>query len=175
MSDTVKEFNDSLYGVEVKLGGQLFTLRDWFEVTLEDLSYEYANQASKLAYLGVLEAQAEAAHLAAKVDREREYAKAQVYFRTKGNIPDDLKVTESTVDAFCKLDANYKDAQQAEVGTLRKLKIIRNLTHAMRQRGEMLISLGATQRAEYDQTAMHVNRLRSTLRDATEEAGDELS
>lgn len=172
MTDLANEFDDRLYNTVVELGGQTYTLRDWFAVLVEDLSYEYTNQAAKLAYLGVLEAQAEASYMAAKAGREHAYAEAQVYYRTPGNIPNDLKVTESTVDAFCKVDSDYMRAQGVEGVALGQLKALRNLAYAMRQRGEMLISLGATQRGEYDQTAMHINRLRSTLRDVGPDVGD---
>lgn len=164
----MREFEDRLFATEVSLGGQVYTLRELFEVFAEDLSNEYGGQAPRLAWLGVLEAQAEASYMTVKNRREREYASAQKHYRTPGNMPTDVKATDKAVEAMCKLDEDYVNAQADEANAQKQLKTIKALVQAMRQRGEMLISLGATQRAEFDSTGMHINRLRRTIRGVPE-------
>jgi hypothetical protein len=163
----MREFEDRLFATEVSLGGQVYTLRELFEVMAEDLSNEYGGQAPRLAWLGVLEAQAEASYMAVKNRREREYADAQKHYRTPGNMPAEIKPTDKAVEALSKLDEDYIEAQADEANRLKQLKTIRALVYAMRQRGEMLISMGATQRAEYDSTGMHINRLKRSVRGVT--------
>jgi hypothetical protein len=164
----MREFEDRLFNMQVTLAGEVTTLREWFQVMVEDLSAEYAGQAARLAWLGVVEAQAEAQLMMAKNEREREYASAQKFYRTPGSLPADIKVTEGSVKAMCDLDEDYQTAQVKEADAVKQLKTVRALVTAMRQRGEMLISLGATQRAEFDSTGMHVNRVKRTLRGVEE-------
>lgn len=165
----MSDFDDRVFNTVVALDGMEVTMRELFEVFADDLSSEYAKQAPRLAWLGVLEARAEANFVAAKNAREREYAKAQRYYRTPGKTPNDIKVTDAAVDALCKTDIGYVEALDKEADALEYHKIVKALSYAMRQRGDMLVSLGATQRSEFDSTAMHVNRLRRTLR----EVGDD--
>lgn len=147
----------------VVLNGKKYNLADFTEIDQEMLSDEFAGQASAYAFVGMLVAEAEAALNDAKQAKDVAYAEADADYRDDWNKRGE-KYTEAVIRSAVIMDAEYKIAVDVETAALKSYKILRALHDAMKQRGEMLISLGATLRSEAQFTDLHINQLKEQLR-----------
>lgn len=145
--------DDRIYSQTIKLGDEVYQVGDLFHISLETISDEFANQSARMAYIGMLLAQAEVAYDEARAIREEVYADEDLGVREKWEAAG-VKFTESKVKAMVLLAPDYQVAADAEREALSNFKLLRVIYDALRQRGEMLISLGAHLRQEFDMTGM---------------------
>lgn len=143
------------------IDGETYTFADLTGVGV-DLTQEFKIQSSRYAYISALAAKAEALYSERKGDREALYADLELEYREKLA---DSKPTEGKIKSNVITDDEYLKAVMAENDALRDWKLLRALVDGLRQRGEMLISLGAHLRAERDFTDMHINETKERLRE----------
>lgn len=145
---------------------QVITLPDGKETTFarllvidrDNLSHEFSSHAAWLGYIGTLTADAESNYEQAKLENETLRAEKDATARREFNTKN-IKFTENMVDAWVRMDDEYIDSCQNKIECFKTYKIIRALETAMKEKGSMLISLGATMRQELDMTGLQV-RLR---------------
>jgi len=121
----------------------------------EDISAEFADQASRYAYIAMLAARAEAAYMESKTELKR------VYAETDKEVRQDLasiggKSTEAMVSVEIELRRGYKEAKDYEQYYYQQHLIMKAIETAMKMRADMLVSLGAQLRNEAQQLGMSV-------------------
>lgn len=142
---------------------QVLTLPDGKETTFarllvidkDNLSNEFASHAAWLGYIGVLTAEAEAGYETTKMELETLYAEKDAEARVEFNSKN-MKFTEKMVEAWVNMDSTYIKTQAEKIEALKEYKILRALEAAMREKGSMLVSLGAMMRQEMDMTNMQI-------------------
>lgn len=145
----------------VELNGEKVSVTDFTAIDENQLSQEFSKQASLMAYVGHLVAEAESDYTMAKVDREILEAELDATCR---EILDkqSVKYTETKIRGMVTIDEGRIKAVEEESAALEQYKKLRSLADAVRQRGDMLISLGALVRAEADLTGATIKQ---TLKD----------
>lgn len=113
----------------------------------QDLHGEFSRAAHHLALWGERYAQAQRAYLRAKVDRERIESMLRLSLREDYEAAG-KKATEATVDALLKTHPQYDATKLDEVDTEAEALRVRGILNAVKTKCDMLVSLGATQRAE---------------------------
>jgi hypothetical protein len=129
----------------------------------QNLSKEFTQQASLLAYAATLAARAEAEWGYAKLDLEETTASIYKDVRQDAEA-DGRRTTEAQVDAAVKTSRGYLEASENEIQHKEQYRILRGLVDALIQRGSMLQSLGAHLRSEMDQTDMIIRDAKSKLK-----------
>jgi len=148
----------SLGKIELDFGDPepiVLDLDDMVPINESDLSGEFTRQPSLYAYVATLTAQAEAETLDSKRNLERERAEADKRARTylAGS---NAKVTDSALDARIVLDVDYQIAMERESQAKYQQLLLKAVERSMSMRADMLISLGAHLRHEYEQTDMTI-------------------
>lgn len=128
----------------------------------DDVSTEFREQPSLYAYIAMLAADAES------LWRESKRLMDEVYAETDKAVRDELQVydkriTENKVAAEVEIRRGYLDAKQYEHDCRQQYLIMRVLQDAMEMRADMLISLGAHERAEAKQTGMLIKKTKEQL------------
>lgn len=136
--------------------GEILDVHDLVTVDAEQMTSNFSKQASNLAFLGARLAEAEWAEAKGKAWMEQEYARLDEEWR-QGYELDGYKYTEPVIRAKVQGDEEYKDAQNLYFELEYHVGLLKRLIDATRQRGDMLISLGAHLRMEYDATGMHID------------------
>ena len=113
----------------------------------QDLHGEYSRAAHHLAVWGVEYAQAQRGFLLAKSNRERTEAQLRLALREDYEATG-KKATEATVEALLRTHPQYDDAKLDEVEAEAEALRVRGILNAVKTKCDMLVSLGATQRAE---------------------------
>lgn len=151
----------------IEINGKVYPFADLLGIDASNLSQEYSQQAALYGYIGTLCAQAEADYNNAKTNKEVAYAevemKVRIAARKQSSDMPEIKTTEGLVKSMVVTDDVYMDAALLEIQALAIWKKLRSLTDALKQRGEMLISLGATLRQEFDMTSMTLYNTKETL------------
>lgn len=124
----------------------------------QNLSKEFSEHAAWLGYIGVLTARAEYEYEAAKLDVETMEAEKDAQARMEFNRKN-VKYTEAMVKGYIALDSDYIDTVGLKLLKLSEYKTLRALEAAIKEKGSMLISLGATMRQEMNVTNL-VSRIR---------------
>ena len=155
--DIIKDIKGSVVTVVDFHGKEKsFEIVDIFGVDESDLNTEYATQAAAFAYFSSLLAAEDYELSQAKSAREREYAAADIEIR------DELaelgeKATEGKVKSMVETDETYLECIDVENLARYRVGLLKAIVSAMRMRADMLVSLGANLRQEYDMTGMHIN------------------
>ena len=135
----------------------------------EDLSNEYASQASVYGWIATMVADAELGYNKLKHEREIQYAEAydaiRYDYENRGE-----KFTEAKLNASVALDELYIKAKKWEREAEHKYKTYKLILDAMKMRADMLISLGAHLRAEQYMTGMKINQSNVKLERAARKA-----
>jgi hypothetical protein len=121
-------------------------LRDCVHINEIALNEEYVRIPADLAFWNAKYADAQKAFLLAKLRLETGEAKLYIFHRermTTGKGP-----TEAQVDAACKSDPAYEAMRRETIDAEAGMLAIRGTCEAVRTKREMLVSLGATMRAE---------------------------
>jgi carboxypeptidase C (cathepsin A) len=121
----------------------------------EALSEEYMQQAALYGHFAVLTSMAEDYRNRADFDKDVEYARTDSAVREAAAV-NDQKMTEPQVKACITTDAEYIAKQAAYFEAEYQFKLLKAITDALKQRADMLISLGSQMRKEMDMTGMNI-------------------
>lgn len=138
----------------IDINGVVYPMADLLGIDSTNLSDEYSQQAAMYGYIGTLCAGAESDYNSVKTQREAVYADVEMKVRHGIAMQPEVKSTEGLVKSLVVTDSEYLDIMELENRALGAWKKLRALTDALKQRGEMLVSLGAQLRAEMDMTNM---------------------
>lgn len=132
------------------------SIDDLLDINGDDLSTEYARQASRYATFATRLAQLNHAVSRAKAQYEQEQAEADTYWRSdfanRG-----AKFTENVIHSHVTVDAVVVAAEEQYHAAIAERDYIKAIVEALQMRADMLISLGATQRHEMSMTGMQIN------------------
>lgn len=138
--------------------GKATNYNDLLVIDETNLSAEFASHAAWLGYIGVLTAEAEAEYEKAKLEADQLEAETDAKARVSFN-RSNVKATEAMVKAYVLMDDDYTSALDSKIEKLKTYKTLKALETAMKEKGNMLVSLGATMRQEMDMTNL-VSRIR---------------
>jgi len=150
--------------IHIELDGQEvdIDLQTILPVDENNLSEEFANQASLYAYVAMLSARAEATNLDARDAKERVYAQMDKRMRLNFKAHRE-SVTEAKVKAAVLTSTQYQDACEYLINCRETMLTLKALVTAMEQRASMLQSLGAHVRHEAEQTGMVIREAKIKL------------
>jgi hypothetical protein len=144
--------------IEVMFPGDekvIINLDELLEIHEENLISEYAKQASFYAYYGTLYNRADRSVMELDAKKESLYAEIELDYREEYK---DEKTTEGKIKSLVLTDESYaKQLTKYNYAIYRK-GIMRTLMDALKMRADMLVSMGAHLRAEYEQTGMNMKR-----------------
>lgn len=129
-----------------------------------DLNYEFKSQAGRFAYISALSAKAEALYNESKTNTEITYSDLELDYR-KTLLEEGVKVTEGAIRAYVQTDERYVAVVAAENSALYNWKLLKSMEIALRERGQMLISLGANMRQEQGMIDLHINEAKAKMRE----------
>ena len=155
----------TLYDMHGKL--RTFKIDDIFNIDETNISKEFAQQASVYAFFATLAALAERKAADADFLKDQEYAQADQACREELD-EGSIKYTEAVIKSMVLTDAGYTKRVKNHVIMEYDYKLLKAIAEALKQRADMLISLGAYLRHEMDQTSMNIKR--SQVDNAAEEA-----
>jgi len=145
---------DEIEGTKLKLfNGKTIELVEIFAVDVEDLSVDFSQQAALYAYFSSLQVWAERQLSLAKFDSEQTYAERDDFFRHYKDKRDE-KYTEAVIRSLVIRDDRYDEKEKKRIQLEYEVNLLKSLTRALAQRGDMLISLGAMTRQEMSMTGM---------------------
>lgn len=136
-----------------------YSLQELFKIGGDDLDNEYATQAAKYASVATLVARAEREVSLAVLNVEREYAAADEHARID-LVEQTGKTTEAAVKAYISMDEAYDKARQDEIEAKYVYRFLRMVSSALEMKSDMLISMGAQQRAEMGMTGISIKERR---------------
>lgn len=128
---------------------------DLFRINEDDLTSEFAKQASLYARFGVLAAKAEWGSSKSSAAKDQEYALADLHYRDSME-EEGKKYTEGLIRSLVLSDEVYSIAIEADNQANYAYRVMRAISSALEQRANMLISLGAFVRQEMSQTDMNI-------------------
>jgi hypothetical protein len=144
------------YDLEVEVGRfKPINLSEVLEVHEDRLTEHFAEQASIFGFFSVQLADAERLLNNAKVASEREYAECDAYYRDEYRKLDQ-KYTEAVIRGDVLLDEDYQKAMDIQHQAKYDVDIVKAMVNALRMKADMLISMGAHLRQEYDMTGMTI-------------------
>lgn len=144
-----------------ELDGEVYTFAELLTIDPTNINAAFSTQSSRYAFVGAMAAKAEALYDEAKTKRERIYAEVELNYREELAGDNTIKVTEGLIRSYVASDSTYLKVLQMESNALRDWKLLRALTDALRQRGELLIGMAANLRQEFEYQNM---ALKSRLR-----------
>ena len=147
--------DDILKNEKIVLDDRTYTIEEFIGIDQDDLVNEFRSQAARYMYVASLEALAEEQYTDAKARTKELAAIVSLEYRENG-IPEEFrattsKMTEAFLNSLVDADDMYLNAIKEENHAYADLKKMKVFTYSMRMRGEMLISMGATLRREWDQ------------------------
>lgn len=145
----------SIYAAKITIDDQAYTYRDLFEIDDTSIADEFMTQSARFAYLAAKAGAAEALYEEAKSDLETLYADIDREVRIDYKHD---KLTEPKIKQLILSDDDYVDQVHKVNRRLHDWRVLKALADAMRQRGELLRSIGAWQRTEYEITDMKVKQ-----------------
>jgi hypothetical protein len=145
--------------VTVTIEGKEIEVSDLLAIDETDLSAEYAAQAARYAYVAVLAAKAKEQWAETERARKEDEAKAfEEYKNASDRIPEGSKyITDGYASQLVQADEVVNQHKKDENAAEYNYRLLLALSDALSMRASMLISLGADQRQEYNQTDMHLN------------------
>lgn len=148
---------DDISGTKVVVQGKELDLSDLFDIDENDLTREFATQASLYAYFATLQAKVERDVVAESIKKDQEYASADEHWR-QWYTEREKKYTEAVIRSDVIRDEDYMIAEDSYNMAVHDLNIVKALVRALQQRAEMLISMGAHLRQEYSMTGMTIKQ-----------------
>jgi len=121
----------------------------------EDITSEFAAQAGNYAYVATLAAEAELQEMLASHDKDKTFSK--LYIRKRRDLEViGTKFTEAVLNSHVEIDSDYEEVVDRLLNAKAQVQAMKAITRALEMKANMLISLGAHLRAEYNQTDMHI-------------------
>ena len=148
------------FSLEVKYMGvgkkiQTINLADILEIYEIELTTHFAEQASIFGHFSVQLAEADRLSGIVKLSAEQQYAEADAYYRNEHNDAEE-KYTESSIRAEISLDEDYIASLVAQRDAIHNVAVLKAIVNALKMKADMLISMGAHLRQEYDMTGMTI-------------------
>jgi hypothetical protein len=142
-------------------------ISELFDIDENNLTAEFAHQASLYAFFATIQADAERELAHTALEKEQEYASADEYHR-RSLEKKEQKYTEAVIRSLVMRDEDYEKAYNAYALAQQEVDILKAIVRALQMRAEMLISLGAQLRQEYSMTGMNVrdNAYKAAIDDA---------
>jgi len=122
-----------------------------FNIDETNLTREYAKQAALYAYYGKLYNDADRAFMRAEASKDALYAELDIAYREELK---DEKTTEGKIKSMVITDEQYTKSVNNVIYCQYRRNTLRTILDALKMRADMMISMGAHLRAEYDQTGM---------------------
>jgi len=122
---------------------------------------EYIRMPADMAYWGHRYAEAHKEFLKAKMQHDRVLARLRLEMR-ETLAAEGKKPTESMVDSHVELTKTWLDSKTAEIDAEANREHLRCTLDAIRTKREMLVSLGATVRAEMQANSIIRDQMRGT-------------
>jgi inorganic triphosphatase YgiF len=136
-------------------GEKVLDIAKALQIDLDDITVEFSRQPALYAFFATLVPWCEYTETMMDLAKHQEYASADEAYRkeliTKGE-----KFTEAVITSLVTRDEDYDKASRKHMDAKFDTGIVKALTKSFEQRAEMLISLGAQQRHEYDQQGMSI-------------------
>lgn len=139
----------------------------------QSLNEEYAEQPAKYAYVSMLFAKADARLRIAKLEVEEAEARAYGTIR-KVMIEEGDKITESAINKNVVLNSSVMKANRTLIMVQTDHTLLKELEEVFKMRAEMLVRLGAMQRAEMSMTGMETKSSNHRKSDPVKEMKDAL-
>lgn len=146
-----------LDGLVILVNNVSLTISDFVTIDEENLNHEFTRQASLLAYVSHMMVMAEHKYNQLKATREIAQAEADAYYREELD-KKSVKYTEAKIKSMVTIDEECQIAIETEAEALVEYKHLKVLAEAVKERGAMLISLGAMLRAEADLTGQTIKQ-----------------
>ena len=146
------------YNIEVKYKGakdSTINLSKILEIHEAELTVHFAKQASIFGYFSIQLAEAERLLGIAKSEAEQDAAVADAYYR-EGYRVNDEKYTEAVIRGDVLLDEHYQKALDEQRQAKYNMDVLKSVVNALKMKADMLISMGAHLRQEYDMTGMAI-------------------
>jgi len=144
------------YDLEVEVGEfKPINLSEVLDVYEERLTEHFAEQASIFGFFSVQLAEADRLFGIAKLGVDQEYALADAHYRNE-HIEFEEKYTEPSIKAEIALDEDYQKALDKQYQAKYNMDVIKSIVNALKMKADMLISMGAHLRQEYDMTGMTI-------------------
>lgn len=144
-----------------------YDVAELLEIDENNLSTEFAQQAAVFGYFATAQAAAEDVAERRKIEKEREYAKADEYWRAWHD-KREKKYTETVIRSTVIRDDDYIKAETYYNNAAHDANMLKLIVRALGQRADMLISLGAHLRAEMEMTGMNIRQKPDVAADAKE-------
>lgn len=132
-----------------------YNLSDLLNIDSSNLSQEYATQAARYGFFATELAKLDRRVKQLELERDAEYANADLEYRKQLTIQG-TKYTETTIRSMVLTDDGYCKAEESLRDSIQERDSIKALVKALEMRAEMLISLGAMMRQEYQMTGMTI-------------------
>jgi len=156
--------------IEIVMPGKekiLVDLDKLFDIDETNLTKEYAKQASTYAYYGSLYNIADKSVMEMDAKKDSTYAELDLAYRDE--LKDD-KPTEGRIKSMVLTDEGYSEVLDKYSNAVHRRNTLRTLMDALKMRADMMISMGAHLRYEYDQTGMNI-RYETSVKDLREKIG----
>lgn len=134
-------------------------LSEVLEIYEDDLTRHFAEQASIFGYFAIQLAEADRLLSKVKTEADQAYAEADAYYRKQYNELEQ-KYTETVIRGDVLLDEDYNKVLDRQRLLERNVAILKAIVNALKMKAEMLISMGAHMRQEYDMTGMSIRQQR---------------
>lgn len=167
MTDDILSRLDQVQGNEVKLGERTYKIDLQRDIGIDGsvLSDEFAEQPTLYVYYAMLCARADANAKLAKIELEEIEAETDNKVREEAKQHGD-RVTENSVKSRVTVDSQVKEAKRKYMNAQSIYTDLRTLEASFKMRADMLIRLGAQQRAEMDMTGMNMREPGESMREA---------
>ena len=148
------------YNIEVKYKGvgkkiHTINLADILEIYEIELTTHFAEQASIFGHFSIQLAEADRLLGIAKMITEQVYAKADAGYRKAYNEAE-IKYTEAVIRGEVLLDEDYQNVVKSQHNAKHNVDVLKAIVNALKMKADMLISMGAHLRQEYDMTGMTI-------------------
>lgn len=156
--------------IEVVMPGKekkIIDLDELFDIDETNLTKEYAKQASTYAYYGTLYNIADRSVMEMDAKKDSTYAEIELAYRDE--LKED-KPTEGRIKSMVLTDEGYAEVLGKYAFAVYRKNTLKTIMDALKMRADMMISMGAHLRAEYDQTGMNM-KYDSSVKDLREKLG----
>ena len=151
----IEEISGSIIVVRTMKGNVKFDIGKLFNIDQDNLSKEFATQASMYGFFAILAAEADRIYAMKTLLCEQEYAAADESYRAQMDL-DGKKYTEAVVRSCVVRDEEYSKMLTEKENANYELDIIKAIVRAFEQRSMMLQSLGSHLRHEYEMQGMNI-------------------
>lgn len=130
-------------------------IAELFDIDEANLTREFSRQASLYAFFATLQADAEYELANASLDKDQAYAVADDKNR-KYMDKREMKYTEPVIKSLVIRDEDYQAKYDDWAWAEHEVEALKAIVKALQMRAEMLVSMGAQLRQEYNMTGMNV-------------------